>query len=74
MENLMIRKPKFLFAISPSKFKVKYKKRSGEIKNYLTVPIEVLPDRFIGYVFGSGIRSFRNSGILKIEQFNEKQN
>lgn len=58
---------KFIFVATPTKFQLRYRNFKGEIKDYLTTPIEMFPDSFVGYVFGSGIRSFRHDRIVDIQ-------
>jgi hypothetical protein len=60
---------KFIFVAAPTKFKIRYQNSRGEVKDYLTVPIETFPDGFAGYVFGGqGVKRFKNDGIIEIEQ------
>lgn len=55
-----------IFLQSPSKLNLKYKRSDGLIKNYKVVPIEIKKDKFTGYVFGEGVRTFRFERILDL--------
>lgn len=65
----MQNKSKFVFVATPTKLKLRYQNKNGEVKDYLTVPIETFPEGFVGYVFGGqGVKRFNNDGIVSLEQ------
>lgn len=59
---------KFVLIASPTRLKLKYKNRRGEVKNYSGSLIENAADSFVLYCNGRGIRRFNVSNILEIEK------
>lgn len=59
---------KFIFLCSPRHLKIKYRNSKGVEKDYKCVPIEYVEGGFVSYVFGAGVRRFKNEGIIELAE------
>lgn len=64
----MSTKDKSIKIPTPNRYVLRYRRNDGIIKTYDCTPIEILDDRFTAYVYGEGVRTFKNIGVLDIKR------
>ncbi len=52
---------------SPPRYSLKYKNQNGEIKDHTIAIIERKLGYFRAYSYGNGVRTFRDNGVLNID-------